>query len=218
MVFTSRPGPVILPEPQNTGARFFDKRRTRRPPARVWRARAGDGDREADTVPCVVLLQGKRGDLYGERVAGLPIPALNEAGFLPVGLHDCTVGEIRQCFGQFASSDRRPRLAEKLESFLEEARQAESFSEIIVDGSFVTSKPDPSDIDLILVLTAEHDVSALLRPFEYNLISRRRTRRRYGFDVLVARHGSAERDEYIAYFTQVRGQPTVEKGLLRVSP
>ena len=89
-------------------------------------------------------------------------------------------------------------------------------AEIIIDGSFVTAKPDPNDIDLILVLNAGHDFSTELRPFEYNVLSRRQARKIYGFDLLVAMAASAVYAEYLAFFAQVRGETSRRKGLLRL--
>jgi len=90
-------------------------------------------------------------------------------------------------------------------------------SSIIVNGSFVTGKPDPNDIDLILVLPIGHEFSAELRPFEYNVLSRRHVRKHHGFDILLAEEGQPELTEYIEFFTQVRGVPGRHKGLVRVS-
>ena len=75
---------------------------------------------------------------------------------------------------------------------------------MIVDGSFVTSVAEP-----------DHDFSAGLRPFEYNVLSRRQARRRYGIDVLVAAEASVAAAEYEAFFANVRGAAGRRKGNLR---
>src|SRR5579864_7756641 len=85
----------------------------------------------------------------------LPIPELDTDGLLPVGIHDCTENEIYQRFGRFSSSDRRPQLFGKLQDYLNDARISGLFSAIIIDGSFITSKPEPGDIDLIAVLKSD---------------------------------------------------------------
>lgn len=146
----------------------------------------------------------------------MPIPSFTERGFLPSGIHDCSLEEIGARFGTFQSMDRRPRLYRQLRAFLEEARSTNLFVAIIVNGSFVTNKPDPGDIDLILVLPNDYDVSADLRPVEYSILSKRRVRRRHGFDILVARENAHEYEQYVGYFQEVRGQPSVRKGILRI--
>jgi hypothetical protein len=79
----------------------------------------------------------------------MAIPALDPNGVLPAGVHDCTLEEIKSRFGSFQGSDRRPQLFSRLETFLTEARGVEIVQSVLVDGSFVTAKADPNDIDLL---------------------------------------------------------------------
>jgi hypothetical protein len=146
----------------------------------------------------------------------VPIPALDQEGLLPVGLHECTIEEMEGCFGKFQGSDRRPELMKKLKTFLSEAKDSSLIQGILVDGSFVTSKPAPDDIDVIAIVPALHDYHADLAPREYNLLSKSRVRRRFGLDMLVARDGSIELQRYINFFQQVRFAPQLQKGILKV--
>jgi hypothetical protein len=147
----------------------------------------------------------------------MAIPDLDAEGFLPPGTHDCTVDEISGRFAQFQGTDRRLRLFEKLRLFIIEARKTGFVVHLLIDGSFVTIKPAPSDIDLVVVLAANHDFAEELRPFEYAVISKRRVREAYRFDILVAAEGSRACAEYTHFFEQVRGQPERRKGILRVT-
>ena len=52
----------------------------------------------------------------------MPIPNLSEQGLLPPGIYDCSLEEIGERFGTFQSTDRRPRLYEKLQAFLQQVR------------------------------------------------------------------------------------------------
>lgn len=146
----------------------------------------------------------------------MPIPKLIENGLLPPGIYDCSLEEIERQFGQFTSTDRRCQLYEKLQSFVKEVITNNIAVALIVDGSFVTNKPDPGDIDIILVLPQDHDFVRDLRPVEYNLISKKRVRKRFQFDLLVAQENSPEYEEYTNFFQQVRGQPEYVKGILRI--
>jgi len=148
----------------------------------------------------------------------MPIPDCNDEGLLPAGVHVCTLGEVKERFGSFQGSDRRCRLFEKLAAFVEEVRATGLVACLIVNGSFVTGKDAPNDIDLIVVLHANHDFAATLKPFQYNVVSRRRVHKRHGFDVLVGPEGSELMDEYVAFFQEVRGKPELHKGVLRVDP
>jgi len=148
----------------------------------------------------------------------MPIPALNQDGFLPEGIHDCTLLEIKERFGAFQRTDQRCRLFERLEKLLREIHSTGMFQAVIVDGSFVTGVDDPHDIDLILVVPPTHDFAAELRPLEYNVLSKQQIRRQYGFDAIVARADHPELARFIDFFGQVRLRPGVSKGLLRLKP
>lgn len=52
----------------------------------------------------------------------MPIPKLRKDGWLPVGVHDCTLEDIRKRFGSFTTSDHRVRLFEKLDELLNNAQ------------------------------------------------------------------------------------------------
>src|SRR5437899_4838139 len=107
----------------------------------------------------------------------MPIPALNANGLLPPGLHLCTLKEIRQVFGCFQGSERRPRLFERLQAFAVEAKTTGIVRALIVNGSFATGKPQPNDIDLGIVLLTGHDFRADLGVSAYNIVDRTRVRR-----------------------------------------
>ena len=147
----------------------------------------------------------------------MPIPPLDEHGLLPVGVHDCTIDELRARFGSFQHTDRRPQLIQKLQNLVAEARLGGFVRGLLVDGSFVTAKSDPNDIDLVIILPLTHDVGADLRPAQYALVSKKSVQRRYGFDIVAVRENTLEYDEAVAFFQQVRGQRALRKGLLRLS-
>jgi len=47
-------------------------------------------------------------------------------------------------------------------------------------------------------------------------VSKKRVQKRFGFDIVAVREGTSEFDEAIAFFQQVRREPTLRKGLLKV--
>jgi hypothetical protein len=146
----------------------------------------------------------------------MPIPALSVEGFLPEGVHECTHEEVREQFGQFQTSDVRCRLFERLEAFVRQAKATGLVIAVIVDGSFVTAEDEPHDVDLIVVLRSDHDLTATLRPFEYNVVSRGRARRLFRLDVLVAAEGELELEKHVKLFSQVRFRDEMSKGMLRI--
>ena len=146
----------------------------------------------------------------------MAIPACNADGWLPEGIHDCTLEEAATRFGAFQRTDRRPQLWAKFLAFVREAKACAWIEALVVDGSFVTAVPTPNDIDLIVVVSAQHDFARAFQPREYNVLSRRRVQQRFGFDLLVARTDSEEYEHYVEFFQQVRLAPQRKKGLLRI--
>jgi hypothetical protein len=146
----------------------------------------------------------------------MPIPAFNQLGLLPEGTHDCDVTEAQKRFGSFQGSDRRSRLWAKFMDFVRLAKTDRFIEELLIDGSFVTAKPDPNDIDVIVVVPMEHDFGADLPPHQHELLAARRVRRRFGFDMVVVKKGTENQAHAVEFFTQVRQRPGQKKGLLRI--
>jgi hypothetical protein len=154
----------------------------------------------------------------------MAIPALNEHSLLPTDIHDCTLEEMVEPFGQNRWVDNklrecRSRLFFRLCDYLNEFRRTGLPGWLLIDGSFVTGKPKPGDIDLVVVLPASHDFSQELRPIEYNVLSKRRVRQNgYPFDLFVVAEGSTQYQEVVRFFHQVKDRPELTKGFLRVKP
>lgn len=147
----------------------------------------------------------------------MPIPQFTEEGMLPNSIHDCSLEELGSVFGRFQSTDCRVNLTRKLKAYVQELRQSGIGLELLIDGSYVTQKDNPGDIDLILVLSKDFDYSTPINPFEYNLASNRAVKRKYGFDVFVEKKGSVRYNSRIEFFKQVKANPDSMKGLLRIS-
>lgn len=148
----------------------------------------------------------------------MPIPDTTADGILPEGVHDATVDEVAQRFGAFVRSDRRVSLVRKFREYMEEVRATRFVRAVILDGSFVTDTDEPNDIDMIVVLKGDHDFDAELRPFEYNVVSKRMVRKRFGFDLFAVPEGSAALSEWVEFFSRVRDRPALTKGLVKVAP
>ena len=104
----------------------------------------------------------------------------------------------------------------RLEELVSALRQSGLFEALLVDGSFVTAKPAPNDIDLVAVLRPGHDFERDLPMSEYALVSRALMHRRFGFDVIVAERDTHLYRTYVEFFSRVREAPEMRKGLLRL--
>ncbi len=147
----------------------------------------------------------------------MPIPPLNTDGFLPVGIHLAALGEIRERFGVFRGSDRRPNLFARLLELVSSMQRSKLFEALLIDGSFVTATRDPNDIDAIAVLRPGHDFERDLLMSEYAVVSRTMLTRRFRFDVIVAERDSGVYRTYVDFFSLVRNAPGVRKGILQIT-
>ena len=151
---------------------------------------------------------------------------LTDKQVLPDGVHNSTLENVRELFGGFQRSDRRSKLCAKLEEYLAELKKSGIFGFVIVDGSFIMACVDePEDIDLVLVLGKNWDMSQDLKPFQYNLVSKKDVKRNYPFDIFPVCDGSDGESYWIDFFSKVNvkwydehGFPDGStKGLVRIA-
>ncbi len=83
----------------------------------------------------------------------MPIPPLQEDGLLPPGLYVADMDQIAERFGK--STPRRQELFERLRMFVELAQHCGALR-MFVNGSFVTAKPEPGDVDVVIWLGTKY--------------------------------------------------------------
>src|SRR5258706_13759956 len=86
------------------------------------------------------------------------LPAFNEKGDLPEGLHAATLAEVLQRFG--VATLRRRRVYQRLVEIHRVAKATTHLDRFIVFGSFVTAKEHPNDVDILLVMRDDFQLSA----------------------------------------------------------
>jgi hypothetical protein len=79
------------------------------------------------------------------------IPACNDEGYLPPGIHAATLEEVSARFGH--ESELRRVQTESLRWLVELAKRS-GVARIIVNSSFVTDKLKPNDVDCVLLVGA----------------------------------------------------------------
>ncbi len=82
----------------------------------------------------------------------MAIPLLNEKGLLPEGIYRCTLEEAQE---RFATSEHRANLWNQLIHVIGIMKNAGLSGILLIDGSYVTNKPVPGDIDTILDVSNE---------------------------------------------------------------
>jgi hypothetical protein len=80
----------------------------------------------------------------------MPLPAFRDDGWLPAGHHLTTWDEIVSVFGADPGTSRA-RTLEDLLRWRDDARAAGLTGQILLNGSFISAKPDPGDFDLIFL-------------------------------------------------------------------
>ncbi len=99
-----------------------------------------------------------------EHDAPPPLPPFNYHGYLPEGVHDTTLDELRE---RLVFNPKRVILWDRLLEFLRWAVTTGNFSHAYIDGGFITNKSSPEDIDVILQTRAAYGPAAFtaMEPF-----------------------------------------------------
>lgn len=141
------------------------------------------------------------------------IPPFDDHGRLPDGLHDASISEIRQALG---FTTRREALIDGLERYLADWDSFRLLESVVIDGSFVTDKPEPGDIDLLVVPHGGALIDPRLGRVVMRLcFDRRGTKREFGCEAFIV-HGSGTADyrEWLGFFSRDRAGNS--RGLLKV--
>jgi hypothetical protein len=141
----------------------------------------------------------------------IAIPAFRADGYLPDGLHLASEAEITFRFG--APTKRRKRLTIRLREWIDLARRVGALR-LLVDGSFVTAKPEPNDIDSVILLPADFQdlVQAGIDPaltLEEMLLKRQP-------EELFAAEDQQDWDGWVEFFSRTREADQRLKGLVEV--
>jgi len=132
------------------------------------------------------------------------ISPFSSEGYLPPGLHQASVDEIGERFGR--EPELRRVQMESLRWMIELARRA-GVERIVVNGSFVTDKLEPNDVDCVLLVgtgfprdgSAEAELLSGLPFVNMELVDQQ------GFDQLTGKTFATDRD-------------LVPKGMIEVMP
>jgi len=102
--------------------------------------------------------------------AGVAIPEFREDGWLPEGHWQATREEIEERFGGEPGSQRR-KLFAQLTEWRDALRRLQIAGMLILDGSFVSAKERPGDIDAIFVSDVDSMETIATEPEAANLLS-----------------------------------------------
>ena len=138
----------------------------------------------------------------------MPIPSFDPFGLLPGGIHECSLKEVEV---KLAWNDERRRLTALLQEFIavELAPRFTVLPPVVLDGSYVSKKPSPSNINLVLELSDLSDGDK----WEGQLLFLRTAElfRRYQIEMLPGLKGLQQ--DFVELLQTVRPQTAFEKGL-----
>lgn len=139
------------------------------------------------------------------------IPQFDGQGFLPQGLHDTSIQEIRSVLG---FTQHRNRLIDGLDRFVHIWNASGFVDYAVIDGSFVTSKPEPGDIDMLIIpidgAIESNSFGDLLLHYSYNYAF---TKTEFGCEAFMV-FGSEEIEDGLDFFS--RDRQGNARGLLRL--
>lgn len=142
---------------------------------------------------------------------------------LSPGFHDLDDAQVKSlCVDAFPESVRRSMLYCNYIQLVSDIRninkQFNCFIEVWVDGSFTTEKPEPDDIDILLVIDPNrlNLVPVMFQPQIEKFLNRQYIKHNYKIDLLLLEHG---KDEDRMHWRGVFGHDREDtpKGIVRIS-
>lgn len=154
----------------------------------------------------------------------MTIPDFCAHGWLPPGVHECTLESLEQVFVKSIGGSRRSRLFKALREHALDPVVRKFAEHIVVDGSFVSRKPEPGDVDLLvglrkgtlqLIATSARGslIQSTLEGWRGRLIDGKRMIDGHAWDV-----GSLQYDHKLAdLLGSTRSSEPSEKGCIRIT-
>lgn len=149
----------------------------------------------------------------------MPVPNFTEQGILPEGVHPCTLLEAQHAL---STNDARSQIWDGLIDFLDWTLQLPQPTALLIDGSYVTDKPLPNDVDVVVDVTGctSAEQTAWFHAFQTDHLYVKQTFRVDFYPFVI---GSG--NDFSAYFQYIRVEealrrgipPHVRKGILRVN-
>jgi hypothetical protein len=139
------------------------------------------------------------------------IPPFRPDGYLPEGLYLVSEADVTFRFG--SSTQRRRRLVLRLRRWVALARAVQALR-LLLDGSFVTAKTEPEDIDAVIWLPhnfeeqVEQQMESALE-LEQMLLTRHP-------EEIFAAEDQTDWDDWLEFFSRTREADDRRKGLVEI--
>ena len=145
----------------------------------------------------------------------MTLPAFNEDGDLPPGVHGATLSEVLARFGQ--GSVQRSAVADRLTRIYQLALSTGQVARVAVFGSFITAKAEPNDIDILLLMEDTFDLSAVTGEAAV-VFQHLEAHARFGASIFwTRRSGALGGEQAMIEYRQVRREGG-QRGIVEIRP
>ena len=139
------------------------------------------------------------------------IPDFRPDGYLPEGMFLASEVEVTFRFG--TSNRQRRRLVIRIRRWIELAREIRA-QRLFIDGSFITAKPEPNDVDAVVLLPPDFENQIATNAdaateFEEMLLTRRP-------EEIFAAEDEADWNDWVEFFSRTREADGRRKGLVEI--
>lgn len=148
----------------------------------------------------------------------ITLPTFTTEGILPAGVYNCNLAVIKSDFTTIPDSSIRTDLFIKLEKLVADIKSTSLVIRgILIDGSFVTNKSNPSDIDIAIIF-CDSVIAMDLPQFELRFINRDFIKEYYGFTMFPIFGEDINFREMINFYQQQEPpNDQIKKGILRIA-
>jgi hypothetical protein len=144
----------------------------------------------------------------------MSLPEFNAQGNLPVAVHLATLEEVLARFGN--GTKQREAVTARLLNIHQLAKATGKLLRFVIFGSYVTSKPNPNDVDIILVMSNDFKLDECdqqSRPLFFHQQAQQQMGASIFWTTPAAVIGETV-DEFIAYWQVTRGSN--KRGIVEV--
>lgn len=152
----------------------------------------------------------------------MAIPKLTTHGYLPAGVHDATLKDVKSWANGVPDMNRRSALLRNLDLFLEEVIRPIGVYPIYLAGSFFSDKYKPGDIDFVLDVRECTDAKAIGMAMVELYANHKKNKEKYEIDAYPNVAGNNDFTRFFAYIRPLeiasRGlTPEARRGIVRIT-
>ena len=146
----------------------------------------------------------------------MPLPEFTKTGDLPTGVQEASFAETVARFGP--GSDRRKRIARRLERIHQIASQTGHLARFVVFGSFVADKHEPNDVDVFMIMDDNFDMGSLVGKARLLFVDHGTAQDHFGASVFWMRWMAAIGGEQAAIEDWQIKRDGTKRGIVEITP